>query len=36
MVLGAAVIGIFTIGIVQGPFLEAAITAAKGMFLVHP
>ena len=36
LVLGAAVIGIVTIGIVQGPFLNAAMTAVKGMFLLHP
>ena len=34
--LGLAMIGIIVIGLVQGPFFDASITAAKGMFLAHP
>jgi NADH-quinone oxidoreductase subunit N len=33
LVLGVAVLGIVGIGIVQGPFLNAAIAAVQGMFL---
>lgn len=36
LVLGVAIIGIIAIGIFQGPFLDAAMTAAKGMSLIHP
>ncbi len=36
LLLGFAMAAIVGIGIVQGPFLNAAITAAKGMFLAHP
>lgn len=35
LVLGIAVLGIIAIGIFQGPFLDAAMTAAKGMYF-HP
>ena len=34
--LGLAIIGIVVIGIFQGPFLDAAMTAVKGMYLAHP
>jgi NADH-quinone oxidoreductase subunit N len=33
--LGLAIIGIIVIGIFQGPFLDAAMTAVKGMYLSH-
>jgi hypothetical protein len=36
LVLGVAMVGIVGIGIFQGPFLDAAITAVKGMSLIHP
>ncbi len=36
LVLGVAIVGIVGIGIFQGPFLDAAITAVKGMSLIHP
>jgi NADH-quinone oxidoreductase subunit N len=35
LVLGVAILAIVGIGLVQGPFLNAAITSAQGMFL-HP
>ena len=35
LVLGAAIIGMVVIGILQGPFLEAALNAVKGMYLFH-
>lgn len=35
LILAAAVIGVVGIGIFQGPFLEAAITAVNGMSLIH-
>lgn len=35
-VLGLAMAGIIIIGIFQGPFLDMAMSAAKGMFLLHP
>lgn len=34
--LGLAIIGIVVIGIFQGPFLDAAMTAVNGMYLTHP
>lgn len=36
LVLGVAIVGIVGIGIFQGPFLDMAITAVKGMSLIHP
>ena len=36
LLLSAGIIGIIAIGIFQGPFLDLAITAAKGMFLGRP
>ena len=33
---GFAIIGIVVIGIFQGPFLNAAMTAVNGMYLSHP
>ena len=35
LLLGIAIIGIIVIGIFQGPFLDAAITAVQGMYLFH-
>jgi len=35
LLLGFALLGIVAIGIFQGPFLDAAMMAAKGMYL-HP
>ncbi|MBF0504873.1 MAG: NADH-quinone oxidoreductase subunit N [Candidatus Omnitrophica bacterium] len=35
LILGIAIFGIVTIGIFQGPFLDAALTAVKGMYLFH-
>jgi NADH-quinone oxidoreductase subunit N len=34
LILGIAMLGIVGIGIFQGPFLDAAITAVKGMYLI--
>lgn len=36
LVLGLALLGILAIGIFQGPFLDAALTSAKGIFLAQP
>ena len=36
LLLGVAILGIFVIGVFQGPFLDAAINAFTGMYLVHP
>jgi NADH-quinone oxidoreductase subunit N len=35
LLLGIAIIAIVAIGIFQGPFLDAAITAVNGMYLAH-
>ena len=35
LLLALAVMGIVVIGIFQGPFLDAAITAVKGMYLAQ-
>ena len=35
LILGVAIIGILAIGIFQGPFLDAAINAVKGMHLLQ-
>ena len=36
LVLGFAILGIIGIGIFQGPFLNAAMTAVQGMYLITP
>ena len=35
LLLAVAIIGIIVIGIFQGPFLDAAMTAVNGMYLSH-
>lgn len=35
LLLGLAIIGIIGIGVFQGPFLDAAMAAVKGMYLSH-
>jgi NADH-quinone oxidoreductase subunit N len=36
LLLSVAILGIIGIGIFQGPFLDAAISAVRGMYFIHP